>query len=249
MSKNTRIIKIIFTMLLLSILTSVNVLDASVSSGEIIEISQIIQDVNGIGIVLYDDISSYTNTGSIVYLILALNQEYSLNGLFLIGFTSNENFFISYALGDPLDSSSLWYDSNSDLTINYGSVVYIDILDYLVSFGMPDDIKGIVLLSPFSLDDMQLNINSILVEYQEFFISVNPNDNSTSSSTSNPSSSSLSSSISTTEPISATNTYETKSFSSSSQNSNKLISSVSGFEVSIIIGLFLFPLVFKRYKD
>ena len=64
--------------------------------------------------------------------------------------------------------------------MNYGSIVYLDILDYIIAFGMPSDIKALALVSPIHFKDISLNANTIVNDYQNSFVDVT---NTTSSST------------------------------------------------------------------
>jgi hypothetical protein len=245
-------IKITLVVLVLtSLFIDVNYGNTKISdAGDVIEMSQIIQDVNGVGIVLEQDISNIIGN-SFVYIFLALNQEFILNGMYIIGFDSSSNTFINYKLGDPFITSSIWFDGSNDLILNYGSVIYIDILDYLVAFGEPNEIKALVLVSPFTFTEIQLNINSILNEYKPSFISLKPNSSIASSdvntNTFNPTISDSSSSKSTQKNNSSTSVKSEEY--SSDQNQRTKISSIIGFEAPLLVILIsIISLKFRNIK-
>ena len=225
MIKIKRIHKIHFSVILLTVLSFQTIGQASNNStSDVIDSFQIIQDVNGIGVVLDNDISSFIDANSFLYIFIALNQNYELNGIYIAGFDWNDGTMLLYKLGNPYDTKTIWFESS--FMLNYGSVIYFDILDYLIAQGEPDVIKGLVLLSAYSFSDMELNVNFVLSDYESSFISVAPTNPSTTT-TSNPNSVSTS-----TNPTSASNSgvTDTTSYAStktdtSGTNSNTVESS------------------------
>ena len=53
------------------------------SSGDILTTFQVVQDVNGIGVTFEEDISSYMDSSTNLYIFIALNDNYALNGLYI----------------------------------------------------------------------------------------------------------------------------------------------------------------------
>lgn len=194
--------KLLVSIVLFSfVFTSMTAKSNMSSSGETIDISQIVTNTNGVGIVLDQDISSYLTANSYAYILLALYQNSVCNGFYIAGFDINESANIIYKLGELSDTTGPWFNGNDSLILNYGSVIYIDILDYLVAFGTPDQIKGMILLSTLSVEDIQFNINNIMNDFQDYFVIA-----STSTSSSSDSSTSLSSS--STKSITASPGYD-----------------------------------------
>jgi hypothetical protein len=236
MTKITRIHKLLVFGILFSLVLGTNLTSASnSSSGDVVEISQIVQDVNGIGIVLKEDISGLTSTSSFLYILIGLNQEFTLNGLYIVGFDSTNDPSVNYKLGDPYDPSLIWFSSSSSLILNYGSVIYVDILDYLIAFGTPDEVNALVLLSSYSFTDMELNINTVLSEYESSLVSVDPNLTTTSSNTN-------------TKTI-ITETNSTNSTATSDKGINDILSSVPGFELPLLMIALLIPLRYRKIKN
>ena len=182
MINSFKVQKIIVFLILISFLTVSETLGnvQAISYGDVIEISTLVQDPNGIGVVFDNDISSFLQSDTYFYILVALTQSENINGLYIAGFDSNGNSTIVYKLGDPSDGTSLWFDFNTSLMLNYGSIVYLDILDYIIAFGMPSDIKALALVSPIHFKDISLNANTIVNDYQNSFVDVT---NTTSSST------------------------------------------------------------------
>ena len=182
MINSFKVQKTIVFLILISFLTVSETLGnvQAISYGDVIEISTLVQNPNGIGVVFDNDISSFLQSDTYFYILVALTQSENINGLYIAGFDSNGNSTIVYKLGDPSDGTSLWFDFNTSLMLNYGSIVYLDILDYIIAFGMPSDIKALALVSPIHFKDISLNANTIVNDYQNSFVDVT---NTTSSST------------------------------------------------------------------
>ena len=223
MINSFKVQKIIVLLILISFLTVSETLGnvQAISYGDVIDISTLVQNPNGIGVVFDNDISSFLQSDTYFYILVALTQSENINGLYIAGFDSNGNSTIVYKLGDPSDGTSLWFDSNTSLMMNYGSIVYLDILDYLIAFGMPSDIKALALVSPVHFSDISLNANTIVNDYQNSFVDVS---NTTSSST-------LMSSTTLTNP-----------------NSSNFLSSLNGFYGLLVIGVLFVPVVLRKVK-
>ena len=164
---------LLFYLLLLSSISNAE----SLSSGEVLDVSQVILDPNGVGVVLDQDISSYLDGNHFIYILITLNQRNISNGLYMVGFESENSTIVSYSLGESFNPNLIWFNSSSGLIINFDSVVYVDILDYLVAFGQPDSVSGLILKTSLNFEDMTLNINSIVNEFQESFIPANSSEN------------------------------------------------------------------------
>ena len=180
--------KFLFYIFFLSLVVSVQFVNAN-NTSDLIEITQVVQDVNDVGIVLNDDISNHVSTGSYIYILILLNQSSDFNGLYIAGFGVNGSSMLSYRLGNPLDSSNIWFDKGNDSITNYGSIIYLDILDYLIAFGPPEGINGLVISLPDSFNVIKDNIYPILNDYQNYLISgsttTSTTMDTTTSSTSN----------------------------------------------------------------
>ena len=237
------------------------IVGSNASSGEILETYQVVQDVNGIGVTFEDDISSYMDSSTKINIFIALNDNYALNGLYKAGFDWTEASNVIYKLGSPFDVRTPWFESSTSLILNYGSIIYIDILDYLVAFGTADDIKALVILSPYSFTDMKLQADSVTMEFQSYLIATKPTTTVTSSN--NPSiivSSTDSCSFETTTQASTNNEPNMNNTSSktsitsisktltSKNNSTSSLSTAVGFEGPLIISLFGLSLLVRKNK-
>ena len=235
------------------------IVGSNASSGDILETYQVVQDVNGIGVTFEEDISSYMDSSTNLYIFIALNDNYALNGLYIAGFDWTGASNVIYKLGSPFDVRTPWFESSTSL--NYGSIIYIDILDYLVAFGTADDIKALVILSPYSFTDMKLQADSVTMEFQSYLIATKPTTTVTSSN--NPSiivSSTDSSSFETTTQASTNNEPNMNNTSSktsitsisktltSKKNSTSSLSTAVGFEGPLIISLFGLSLLVRKNK-
>ena len=150
--------KLVLYIFFLAFLINAQLVNAS-NSNELIEITQVVQDTNDVGIVLNDDISNHVSTGSYIYILVLLNQSSVFNGLYLVGFGVNDSI------------------------TNYGSIIYFDILDYLIAFGAPDTVKGLIVSLPDSFDVIKDNIYPILIEYENSVFSTSTSTITTTNTT------------------------------------------------------------------
>ena len=171
-------------LLVFILISNLNVVSNSsiASTVEVIQIEELVQNPNDIAISFHQDIESYMSSNTFVYIILLLNQSSNTNGLYIVGFNQSDSPVIQIRLGDQLDNSNNWFNSSSGLIIDYGSIIYIEILDYLTNFGSPDNIGAIVFLTPLTIVQIATNINDFLIEFQNDIV---PSTTTELSSTSN----------------------------------------------------------------
>ena len=93
MINSFKVQKIIVFLILISFLTVSETLGnvQAISYGDVIEISTLVQDPNGIGVVFDNDISSFLQSDTYFYILVALTQSENINGLYIAGFDSIVN--------------------------------------------------------------------------------------------------------------------------------------------------------------
>ncbi len=193
---------------------------AEATTNDSIEIDKITLDTNGLGIVLNNDMVNFSTNGSNVYILIGLSQGTVLNGIYLAGFGPNGTSMLSYKLGNPTKSNNIWFSKGTEYLTNYGSIIYFDILDYTIAFGVPDDVKGVILQLPDSFDTITSGIY-----YQQLLNYLNTPLTTTSTN---------SSSISTNSEVHS--------------STNSVSTSISGFELFLTVPILMFAVLLNKFR-
>ena len=159
---------------------------AEVKSTDFIEITEIVLDTNGLGIILSNEIATFASPGSNVFILIGLSQNSVINGIYLAGFGLNGTSLLTFKLGDPMETSTPWFDKGNMSITNYGSIIYFDIIDYVIVFGTPDNARGVVISLPDSFDAVKSNIYPVIDNYKDYLLSSSASSlesNSSSSTT------------------------------------------------------------------